>query len=58
MIFVIAQVFVDQLRDDVVSVTRHNPHTHDSVVLVARTAFHVPDDAEHTGYIRPVTVQG
>jgi len=52
------QVFVDQLRDDVVAITRHNPHTHVSVVLVARTAFQSPELPEETGYIRPVTIDG
>lgn len=53
-----SEVYVDQLRDDVISVTRHNPNTHESVVLVARTAFQAPADLTHTGYIRPISVQG
>lgn len=51
-------MFVDQLRDDVVSVTRHNPNNHKSVVLVARTAFQFPQNPSETGHIRPIVVQG
>ncbi|XP_063431014.1 glycogen debranching enzyme-like [Mytilus trossulus] len=53
-----SEVYVDNLRDDVVAVTRHNPNNHDSVVLVARTAFQHPQDPHGTGYIKPIVVQG
>ncbi|VDO13465.1 unnamed protein product [Haemonchus placei] len=33
------QVFVDQMSPDVVGITRHNPITHDTVFIVAHTAF-------------------
>ncbi|XP_046327922.2 glycogen debranching enzyme-like isoform X1 [Haliotis rufescens] len=52
------QVYVDQLDPAVVSVTRHNPRTHESIVLVSRTAFQNPDNPDDTGYIRPITVEG
>ncbi|XP_035827253.1 glycogen debranching enzyme [Aplysia californica] len=53
-----SQVYVDQVDGDTVSVTRHNPLTHESVVLVARTAFSYPGNPDDQGHIRPITVQG
>lgn len=53
-----SQVFVDQMTADVVAVTRHNPETHQSVVLVAHTAFKHPSDDSQQGYIRPLVLDG
>ncbi|XP_060552915.1 glycogen debranching enzyme-like isoform X1 [Ruditapes philippinarum] len=53
-----SQVYVDQVDEHTVSVTRHNPVTHESIVLIARTAFSKPQEPEKTPYIRPVTLQG
>jgi len=36
------QIFVDQMTDTIVGVTRHNPVTHESVIFVAHCAFNLP----------------
>ncbi|KAK8374371.1 hypothetical protein O3P69_011987 [Scylla paramamosain] len=51
------QVFVDQVTEHVVTVTRHNPVSHQSVVLVAYTSFRPPAQIKATN-IRPLKVQG
>lgn len=52
------EIFVDQVNYDVVAVTRHNPETHKSIILVSHTCFHKTDKPWETGYIRPLTVSG
>jgi glycogen debranching enzyme len=60
------QVFVDQVTEHVIAVTRHRPSTHESVILVAHTVFwHPPEDqlltetsTGHTSFIPPLGVQG
>ncbi|KAF4518496.1 hypothetical protein B566_EDAN009696 [Ephemera danica] len=51
-------VFVDQVDGDVVAVTRHCPITHQSVVLVACTAFHQPEPFYKRSYTKPLRLEG
>ncbi|XP_014469825.1 PREDICTED: glycogen debranching enzyme isoform X4 [Dinoponera quadriceps] len=55
-----SQVFVDQIDSDTVAVTRHSPTTHESVVLVAFTAFKHPDSSTHDlrRHVKPLRVEG
>ncbi|XP_057317970.1 glycogen debranching enzyme-like isoform X1 [Microplitis mediator] len=55
-----SQVFVDQMDPDIVAVTRHSPKTHETVVLVAFTAFHHPDSnaTDLRRHVRPLRVEG
>jgi len=45
---------------DIVAVTRHSPTSHESVVLVAFTAFKHPDCNAHDlrRHVRPLRVEG
>ncbi|XP_011865621.1 PREDICTED: glycogen debranching enzyme isoform X2 [Vollenhovia emeryi] len=54
------QVFVDQMDTDIVAVTRHSPTSHESVVLVAFTAFKHPDSNAHDlrRHVKPLRVEG
>jgi len=51
------QIFVDQMSDNVVAVTRHNPTSHQSIVLVAHTAFSHPNKMDGSGN-PPIIVPG
>lgn len=52
------QVFVDQMNPDIVGITRQNPITHESFILVAHTAFSQPDQNAGSTYVRPLTFEG
>lgn len=52
------QVYVDQVDPNTVSVTRHKPQSHESVVLIARTAFQTPHNPNEQGHIRSIVIQG
>ena len=49
------EIFVDQVNDDVIAITRHNPLDGRSIVLMARTSF-----SGHTQpcHIKPIPIQG
>ena len=49
------EVYVDQMDFDVVGVTRHNPSTHDTFVLVSHTAFSAATGFRH---VKPLVVEG
>jgi len=42
-------VFVDNVSGDTLSVTRHNPVSHQSVIMIARTAFCYPHHLDPRG---------
>ncbi|KAF5292269.1 hypothetical protein FQR65_LT11232 [Abscondita terminalis] len=54
------QVYVDQVDADIVTVTRHCPDTHQSIILVAFTAFRHPNrnEAFTQRFIKPLIVEG
>ncbi|KAI4898069.1 hypothetical protein NFI96_018072 [Prochilodus magdalenae] len=52
------QVYVDQLDEDTVAVTRHCPSTHRSVVTVSRTAFKNPKTHHYRERVPPMCIPG
>lgn len=52
------QVFVDQMNPDIVGITRQNPITHESFILVAHTAFGYPDPHAGLTNVRPLIFEG
>jgi glycogen debranching enzyme len=52
------QIFVDQINPDVVAVTRHSPVTHQSIILIAHTAFKHPKANTTQGFLKPLEING
>lgn len=52
------QVYVDQIDPNIVAVTRHSPKTHESIILVAHTAFFYPDPNAGPTHVRPLRFEG
>ncbi|XP_062848726.1 glycogen debranching enzyme-like isoform X2 [Trichomycterus rosablanca] len=52
------QVYVDQLDEDTVAITRHSPRTHQSVVTVSRTAFKNPKTHHYRESVSPMYIPG
>lgn len=48
------------MDNDIVAVTRHSPTTHDSVILIAFTAFKHPDPNANDlrRHVKPLRVEG
>ncbi|TMW40258.1 hypothetical protein DOY81_014661, partial [Sarcophaga bullata] len=53
-----SQVFVDQMNPDIVAITRHNPTTHQSVILIAHTVFGYPHPHAGPTFVRPLRFGG
>lgn len=47
-----SQIYVDQFDNDTTVVTRHNPNTHESYILVARTSFYEPNENTSVGGLK------
>src|SRR5271168_1647288 len=50
------QLMVDQLSTSAILMTRHNPQTHKSVLLIAHTSFFQPSEKWES--ISPLAIQG
>ncbi|XP_055387431.1 glycogen debranching enzyme [Condylostylus longicornis] len=53
-----SQVFVDQMHPDIVAITRHNPISHQSVILVAHCSFSNPHPDAGPTSVRSLRFEG
>lgn len=53
-----SEIFVDQVNDDVIAITRHNPNEGTSIVLIARTSFNANQNQHSSSPIKPLTIEG
>ncbi|XP_075970101.1 glycogen debranching enzyme isoform X2 [Anticarsia gemmatalis] len=53
-----SEVYVDQMDADVVAVTRHEPRSRQSVILVAFTAFSAPEPGAGPRHVKPLRFEG
>lgn len=53
-----SQVYVDQLDDDIMAVTRPCPSTHQSAVTLSRTAFKNPETQQYREHLAPMYIPG
>lgn len=52
------QVYVDQMHPEIVAVTRHQPNTHQSIILVAHTSFSYPDPNSGPTNVKSLQFEG
>lgn len=46
------------MNENIVAITRHNPNTHESIVLVAYTAYTYPTKVDDHPYIKNLELEG
>ncbi|CAF0868627.1 unnamed protein product [Brachionus calyciflorus] len=51
-----SQIYVDQFDEDTTTVTRHNPKTHESFILMSRTSFYKPNEWTPKNIARPLLI--
>ncbi|RNA36596.1 glycogen debranching enzyme isoform X1 [Brachionus plicatilis] len=51
-----SQIYVDQFDDDTTVVTRHNPSSHESYILISRTSFSQPNEWTPKNVSKPLYV--